>query len=276
MEMPRPLDESDIEWLREYECAVTNHFHQRFCTHAARFALGERLVARFSESVAEVLKQGRASFRAVDEVHNELAVAEAILVDPAYVNATLHYEPKMENTSKSVDFLLENADGRNLAIDVKTVKPCAIDRWDQYQKAIEEGWFPKNVLFSLWQDAEGGQLWHYAFASRCRFLEYSLELEAKAAFAGLASGNNRCMLMFCGEGFYWRQDQLEDFVEFYRTGKHRSDDPFAIAETRSNKKKGIRLAHNISVFGCLDRRQGDIVHRRVNWNVQPPRDSFSG
>jgi hypothetical protein len=156
-------------------------------------------------------------------------------------------------------------------IDVKTIKPQPRDRWDQYERAINEGWLPKNVQFLLQQEWQGGELWHTAFASRSRFLEYTLELEAKLAAASYGDASRRHILMLCGEGFYWRQDELEDFVAYYRSGMHRCDDPFSLAEARYIEENGLTLQHSISSFGCLDRRQGDITARRINWHVQPPR-----
>ena len=63
-------------------------------------------------------------------------------------------------------------------------------------------------------------------------LEYSLELEQKIAEGGLTTDNTLFTLAFCGDGFYWHQDQLEDFVSFYYSGVHRADDPFSQVEQR--------------------------------------------
>ena len=116
---------------------------------------------------------------------------------------------------------------------------------------MKEGWFPENVNVLLSKDWLGGKLWHYKFASRGRMLEYTLELEQKIIECRLASENTRFVLALCGEGFYWHKDQLEDFVEFYFTGRHRPDDALSNAETRSLTKKGITLSRSISLFACM-------------------------
>jgi hypothetical protein len=210
----------------------------------------------------------------VDEAHNEICVADVVLSDPSMIEATLLYERPLPNTDKTIDFVLLEGDGRLTLVDVKTIKPLPRDRWDQYERAIKEGWLPKNVQFVLEQEWQGGEIWHTAFASRSRFLEYTLELETKLAAAAYGVVARRRILMLCGEGFYWHQDELEDFVAYYRSGTHRGDDPFSLAETRYIQANGLTLDHSISSFGCLDRRQGDITHRRINWHIQPPPPPF--
>lgn len=272
--MTRPIDDADIAWLQAYQVSTLDHFRPRFDAYAPRFAHGEALLSRHSAAIQEVIRQGRAQFRAVDETHNEICVADAVLSDSSTGNATLLYEPPLPNTDKTIDFVLREADGRLTLVDVKTIKPQPRDRWDQYERAIKEGWLPKNVQFILEHEWQGGELWHTAYTSRSRFLEHALELEAKLDSASYGEVARRRILMFCGEGFHWRQDELEDFVAYYRSGTHRSDDPFSLAETRHVQTNGLTLRRSISSFGCLDRRQGDITVRRINWHVQPPSPPF--
>ena len=273
--MSRPIDSADIAWLREYEASTVNHFGPRFAAYAQRLAHGETLLARYSEALREVLAQGRAHFHAVDEAHNEICVADAVLSDPSTLEATLLYEPPLPNTKRTIDFVLQEADGRLTLVDVKTIRPQPRDRWDQYERALAEGWLPKNVQFILEQEWRGGELWHTAFASRSRFLEYTIEFEAKLAAASYGNAARRQILMLCGEGFHWRQDELEDFVAYYRSGMHRGDDPFSLAEARYVEANGFAFRRSISSFGCLDRRQGDAKARRINWHVQPHPPPFA-
>ena len=272
--MSRPIDDADIAWLHEYETSTRDHFQPRFAAYASRFARSDALLARYSEAIREVIAQGRAHFHAVDEAHNEICVADAVLSDPSTLEATLLYEPPLPNTDKTIDFVLREADGRLTLVDVKTIKPQPHDRWDQYERALNEGWLPGNVQFILEQEWQGGELWHTAFTSRSRFLEYALELEAKLAAAAYGDTARRQILMLCGEGFHWHQDELEDFVTYYRLGTHRGDDPFSLAEARHVQTKGLTIRRSISSFGCLDRRQGNITARRINWHVQPSPSPF--
>lgn len=210
----------------------------------------------------------------MDEAHNEICVADAILSDPSTLQATLLYEPPLPGTDKTIDFVLQETGGRVTLVDAKTIKPQPRDRWDQYERAIKEGWLPTNVQFILEQEWQDGEFWHSAFASRSRFLEYTLEFEQKLAASGYGDAAPRRILMLCGEGFDWRQHELEHFVAYYRSGVHRGDDPFSLAESRYVEVNGIALRHSIASFGCLDRRQGDINARRINWHVQVPAPPF--
>lgn len=265
--MTHPIDDADIAWLGEYEAVTLAYFRPRFHGYEARFAGGNALMNRFSLAIREVVAQGRNQFSAVDEAHNEMCVADAVLSDSTTREATLLYEPPLPNTKKTIDFVLREANGRVTLIDVKTIKPQSRDRWDQYVRAIKENWLPSNVQFILQQGWQGGELWHIAFASRSRFLEYALEFEEKLASASYDDARHQ-ILMLCGEGFYWHQDELEDFIEYYRTGVHREDDPFALAEARHIQENKLALLRSISSFGCLDRRQGDIRARRINWHIE--------
>lgn len=144
--MSRPIDDADIVWLREYEQATLSHFRPRFVAYGARFAHGDALLTRYSGTIETLIEQGRAYFRPVDEAHNEICVADTILADPSTVESTLLYEPPLPNTDKTIDFVLREPHGKCSLVDVKTIKPQPNDRWDQYERAINEGWLPRNDL----------------------------------------------------------------------------------------------------------------------------------
>jgi hypothetical protein len=122
----------------------------------------------------------------VDEAHNELCVASAILANEKPHTARLEYEPPLQDCKKSIDFRATAEDGSLNYVDVKTIKPLSKDRWDQYEKAREEKWLPENVHVILEKEWLGGEMWHSMFAARGRMLEYALELEAKIAEATLS------------------------------------------------------------------------------------------
>jgi hypothetical protein len=164
--MSRAIDAEDLAWLDEYEQSTLNHFRPRFAEYGGRFSHGHALLARYSAVIRDVIAQGRAHFRPVDEAHNEICVADAILADPSTAQATLLYEPPLPNTDKTIDFVLQSDEGEYALIDVKTIKPQARDRWDQYQRAIDEGWLPQNVRFLLRQEWQGGETTTNSGASR--------------------------------------------------------------------------------------------------------------
>ena len=85
---------------------------------------------------------------------------------------------------------------------MKTIRPKPNDRWEQFEKAVREGWFPDNVRVILSKQWLGGELWHNMFAARACMLEYALELEAKIRDGGLASEKKAAFILaFGGAGF---------------------------------------------------------------------------
>jgi hypothetical protein len=61
------------------------------------------------------------------------------------------------------------------------------------------------------------------------------------------------ILIFCGNEFAWHRSDLEDFADFYHTGRHRADDPFALMEQHYLKENGVQLERTIDHFGFLKR-----------------------
>lgn len=265
-----PMRDEEIEWLNVYADEVQKIFRTRFESASDRFKSPQLLLDRFTSVVDAVHANGRSLFRAVDEAHNELCIASAILENQEPQFTCLEYEPPLNGCAKSIDFLATSGDIK-VYVDVKTIKPVATDRWEQFEKAQVKEWFPDNVNIMLEKKWLGGELWHDMFAARSRMLEYSLELEQKIAEGNLSGGNTLLVLALCGEGLYWHQDELEDFVSFYYSGTHRGDDPFSKAEARHIQDKHIAIAKTISRFACMHRPQGGILQKRLNWNVQPPR-----
>lgn len=83
-------------------------------------------------------------------------------------------------------------------------------------------------------------------------MEYAREFEPKLADANRAQPG-RGVLIFCGAGWSWRLSELEDFADFYRTGRHRPDDPFGRMEAEGLKEDGTDLMRNIGAFGFMKR-----------------------
>lgn len=271
MSADQPLREEEVEWMMAYASEVLATFRARFESASDRFRTPQPLLDRFSSAIEAVQANSRSLFRAIDEAHNELCIASALLdnADPQFT--CLEYEPILPGCAKSIDFRATTDAGLIVYVDVKTIKPQAKDRWEQFERALAEGWFPPNVSVLLAKDGLGGELWHSMFAARGRMLEYSLELEQKIAEGNLSGDSSLFVLALCGEGFYWHEDEFEDFISYYYSGTHRADDPFANAETRYVQDKNIVIAKTISRFACMRRPQGDILHKRLNWNVQSPR-----
>lgn len=266
-----PLRQDEIDWMNTYADEVLTAFRARFGSAADRFKTSQPLLDRFSSAINAVQGNSRALFRAVDEAHNELCVASALLDNSDPVFTCIEYEPSLADCAKSIDFRATTDGGIAVYVDVKTIKPLAKNRWEKFERARTECWFPSNISVLLSKEGLGGELWHNMFAARGRMLEYSLELEQKIAEGNLGGGNSLFVLALCGDGFSWHEDEFEDFVSFYYSGAHRGDDPFGNAEARYVQEKGIVLTREISQFACMRRPQGEIFSKRLNWNVQPPR-----
>lgn len=260
----------DLARANAYAEQVLNAFDTRFKDAEDRFKDSALLLQRFTEAVGTARSNGWSEFHAVEETHNELCIADALLssTEPAF--ATLEYEPILAGCSKSIDFRAGSGEV-TVHIDVKTIAPRPTDRWDQFLTFEQQGRFPERMIFFLEKEWLGGELWHNTFASRARMLEHAIALEKKIADANLAATNTFFVLAFCGREFHWRQSKLEDFVSFYRTGIHRPDDPLSTAETKYIEDKGLYLSGQISRFACMFRPQFGIYPNRLNWHVEAPR-----
>jgi hypothetical protein len=245
-----------------------------FAASADRFNDGNVLLDRFSTAVDAVLKNGRGQFRAVDEAYNELCAASALLSNKQLTFVRLEYEPPLPGCARTIDFRATAEDGQIVYVDVKTIKPEDTDRWEQFERARSEGWFPDNIVVGIAKEWLGGEIWHAWFAARARMLEYSLELEQKITEAALQTENAVFVLALCGDGFRWHPDLYEDFVSFYRSGVYRGDDTFSMVEQKYMEDKNISLTRTIPRFAYFQRKQGEVRTNRVNWNVRPPRDPF--
>jgi hypothetical protein len=266
------LDKDDIAWVRAHAAAVTEAFEGEFNAATDRFNQGQLLLDRFNPAIETVLRNGKGHFSAVDEAHNEICIASALLANTRLRFIRLEYEPPLPGCAKTIDFRATADTGRLAYVDVKTIKPQAADRWDQFEKATKEGWIAHNVHVVIAEEWLGGEIWHAWFAARARMMEYALELERKIADANLVRENELFVLALCSDGFRWQEDGLEDFVSFYYSGVHRGDDAFSKAELKYISDKRLTLNRTISQFAYMKRPQSQIRPARLNWNVRPPPD----
>jgi hypothetical protein len=138
------LGADDIAWVKAHAAEVTQTFGAEFAVRD-RFAQGQLLLDRFNAAIDSVLKNGRGHFSAVDEAHNEICIASALLANTRLRFFWLEYEPPLPGCAKTIDFRATADNGQIVYVDVKTIKPQAADRWDQFEKAIKEGWIADNV-----------------------------------------------------------------------------------------------------------------------------------
>lgn len=238
-----------------------------------RFLNASRLLGRYSDSIDRVLSSGWSELRAVNEAHNELSVADALLkvMQPRF--STIRYEPVSGPGLTTIDFRCESEDAV-LWIDVKTIQPSSRDRWDQFERVVSEKRIPPSVEIELHQDWLGGELWHNKITARSRMLEHSIDLERKIECC-TDEGRVAFALALCGSGFHWHVDELEDFVAYYHTGQHRMDDGLAAMEDHYLQEHSIKLSRKIGMFSYFGRSQTSDLPDRLIWEVKPPPEPWA-
>jgi hypothetical protein len=165
------LSSEDISWVTAYATEVSQTFGREFAAATDRFKEGHLLLDHFNAAIETVLKNGRGYFRAVDEAHNELCVASALLANTQLKFVRLEYEPPLLGCAKTIDSRATADNGQIAYVDVKTIKPQSADRWDQFEKAMREGWIADNVHVVISEEWLGGEIWHAWFAARARMME---------------------------------------------------------------------------------------------------------
>jgi len=265
------MSDEDQTWLRNYVAKVEQEFCSRLGADRDRFPSYNKLLRKFREAASRLLERGWPSLSAFDEMHNELCVADGILAkgSDSYC-IRLEYEPPLLSCKQSIDFRATMTDERSTHYDVKTIHPVTKDDWQKFETARDKNHFPDHVNVHLEKEGLGGELWHNMFTARSKMLEYALELEAKIKNCGITREEAVCILVLCSNRFDWHLDQLEDFVAFYRSGKHSWDDEFARMEKYDMESKNIRLSGTIDEFVYVERLPIAVKPRRIIRLVPTP------
>ena len=124
----------------------------------------------------------KGSERQLAERINELAMAK-VLADDKGLRGPISYEPNLLPSGRKIDFVADRLRD-NVYIEVKTVHPEIADTeeaWENYVKRRKH--HPEHADFVVHKDWMGGKLYGNTFASRSRFLEYTLDFEARLAEA---------------------------------------------------------------------------------------------
>jgi hypothetical protein len=260
-----------VEQVEAYRSETVKLFDEIFGAESARFPDGERLLRRFNETVDNALSGS--PLTTFGEAHNELCVARALLQNSKPRFSSLAYEPTLPSCAKTIDFCGKSDDGQIAYVDVKTIAPVPKDRWEHFEKAQREKWFPANVHVGLSEEWMGGEIWHGWVAGRGRMLEYTLEIEQKIRESGLRGRIDTIfVLVFCGTGFDWHESQLEDFADFYRNRRYRQDDSFAKMEAHFIVEKKLVLERTVTCFAYLERKKTAILPSVMHWNIRGPAD----
>lgn len=229
---------------------------------------GKCLWGQFGAAVDAARSGQEGAERQLRERINELATAK-FLADDETISGNIAYEPKILPSGRKIDFVVERSDDR-LYVEVKSVYPNAPEtdaNWTRYLQLRK--FHPENVNFIVKQDWMGGKIYGNTFAARSKFLDYALAFEKRLAEAKQEVAGPG-ILVFCGSGFHWHVSDLEDFSDFYHSGHHRSDDPFARMEQHEIERKGISLKGNIDYFAFLKRKEFRADPTRMHFPVSGP------
>jgi hypothetical protein len=227
-----------------------------------RFPSVTAVSARFKACAETALGKTPCDTSAINETTNELHVIEKILA--ASNVALIEYEPPPVNPGgKTIDLRVTLTDGQVIYVDIKTIAPRTdIDKWQKYVAAREGGFFSPTAALILGEEQLGGTIYHQFVAARGKMLDYVVELEAKATGYDFSKRPTLAMT-FCGRPFDWDITQLEDFVQYYHSGKHRDDDPFGAMEDHSIREKRIALKRSIDLFYYLQREKVEPLDSRL-------------
>lgn len=231
-----------------------------------RFPDANALAQRFEASVSHWRTSD--AFRPVINDANELCAAAEILNDLSPTDRLL-YEPRLRATPKSIDFCVEWADGGRSWIDMKTVAPGWQDdevAWARIEQITTD--LPANTHLIVQRDLAGAALGGRMIKARWSFIQRAIELEAKITLLTEAE-RGPVRLLLCSEGA-WHRDELEDFADFYRTGRFRADDWAQNAIARYMTERNLTFDRSITGFCYLERRHDEICARKFTIDVRGP------
>ena len=258
------------EEAEQHIAAVEATYAPLFASNS-RLDGGARLWGQFTDAIASYRQRGGTGFAPVYERINELAVARILLSDQSLAGVRILYEPPIAVDDRRIDFVVPNVEGSNLYIEVKTVRPTAKDsdqNWHKYEQRREL--HTHNVQYIVEQEWKGAAIYANSFSARSKFMEYVRDFEPRLADASQVQ-LGRGLLVFCGTEMEWNRSELEDFADFYRTGKHREDDPFAAMEAEALRHTSTPLQRNIAAFGFMKRPMDSVVHEKWAADVRGPR-----
>jgi len=236
---------------------------------APRFQEHQKLLAKYQAARTDWNERKVEHIREITAAVNELCIARLILDDNKVISAS--YEPQLEGTARTIDFLvcLVGTEAR-IFYDMKTVQPEERDAWDRYERAKSMSWFTTHTELELEQEGMGGEIAHELFASREKFLDYTLELEVK--IRSLPKHTlTYFRLIFCSNGVQWRRDHLEDFTDFYFSGHCRADDTLGSMQTHYMAENGVTFDRSIHGFCYFARKRLSLAPDAFRCDVRGPK-----
>lgn len=227
----------------------------------------DKLLKKFRDQQKVWKKSGHSLVNDIVSITNELCIANLILRDTKVTRLEYEPNPTHSNSQKTIDFKVLMKNGKIIYFDVKTIQPLIQNDWEKFKK--HKNLFPENIEVILDKKCLGGEIWHNFYASRQAMLHYALEFEEKILSYN-KNDKTYFVMFFCGDGFDWGVSHLENFADFYSTGKHNPDDAFSKMENKFINDKKITFLKNINFFAYLERPKTNIKETKYICPVRGP------
>lgn len=256
--------------IDQHIAAVEAAYRPLVTGYGSRLEGGAMLWRHFTDALATYRNCGRSAWAAVYERINELAVARILLAEQTLANCRIAYEPQIAEDDRRIDFVVPDVGAGSLYIEVKTVRPTTKnneENWNKYEERSER--HTERVHYAVEKDWLGAEIYGNSFSARSKFMEYTRDFEPRLADASIVEPGQG-LLIFCGTGMQWHRSELEDFADFYHTGKHRQDDPFAGMEVHALSNGDIQLKRNIANFGFMKRPMDSLTAEEWMADVRGP------
>ena len=258
---------SKEEWVSDvYRCAISR------LRDDGRFPSAERLIQKFERDVEIWRASGK--IRALINSGNEVAVA-CVLLNQMRESDTLHYEPKLTTTKKSIDFGIFAADGERHWVDVKTVAPrfeeiedpnAQIEKLNAALEAVPEN--QRSQFPLLLSGVQFISNTRQLLVARFSFIQKTIDLEEKISLLS-ASERGTVRMCFCSSG-EWHKDDLEDFSDFYFARRFRADDWSQGAIFQYMTQKNFMFRGGIDGFCFLQRKHDAALASAFVMDVKGP------
>jgi len=266
--MLKDLMPIDRELVQKFLLEVGTQIIPAISAGAAKLDGRQKLIAKYQAACSAWVSRNVDHVQDITTWVNELCIARLILGDSKVRSAS--YEPPLEDTKKTIDFLVCLVGTQaNIFYDVKTIQPELRDAWGRYKEFEERGRFTPHTELELEEEGMGGEIAHGLFASRQKFLDYTLELEGKIR-AIPKNAQSYFRLVFCGDGVQWRQDHLEDFADFYFSGQYRPDDALGSMQAHNMVDKKITFDRSIHGFCYFERKRLALEPKVFRRDVRGP------
>lgn len=209
------------ETIEAHIAEVEAYYGPAMTDQNSRLAGGGELWRQFQSAVG-AWRRDPAQIRGVIERVNELVVAKLLMTDSRTgAGASVSYEPEIPGYEGRIDFEISDYEGEPLYVEVKTIHLSQNDNeenWKKNERRRQK--FSPRTDFVVAKNAQGAKISGDRFASRASFLNHVLVAEERFE-ACKARRPGHAVLVFCGSGIHWKLDHLQDFVDYYMTGKHR-------------------------------------------------------